>query len=326
MRKFTTNLKLLELFLSLIFSIKNKEQFINKIKILCLNILFIINILLINQEYVLSINSPCIFTFWEPHNSIPGYISLCIDTWKKYFPSNYKIIILDYSNIRNYLGYNLFKQISCKDMSLPIQADAIRVAILHKFGGIWLDSDSIIINSNFTTLFNKSDLQMFGNSKTKCHLGVIYANNKSIILKTWLNEIINNIKIYKHKLFLKRIFPTKTFKESYAKSRIWCYLGNGILNRLLINETSEKDFKAIDLKYSNTLPDQLYPNGTPKEKYLNFYFSKNYMNSFLENCKGIIMLHNSWTPSKYKKMSKEEFLHQDIMLSHLLRRILNITI
>ena len=48
------------------------------------------------------------------------------------------------------------------------------------------------------------------------------------------------------------------------------------------------------------------------------------MNPFLHNCKGILMLHNSWTPLKYKKMSEEEFLHQDIMLAHLLRRILNI--
>ncbi|WP_405341688.1 hypothetical protein [Fibrobacter sp.] len=166
---------------------------------------------------------------------------------------------------------------------------------------------------------------MFGNSKTKSHyIGVIYGNNKSIILKAWLNEIINNIKIYKRKLFLKRIFPIKIIKESYEKTRIWCYLGNGILNRL-INKTSEKDFKTIELKYADALPDQFYFNGTPYQKYLNFYFSKNDMNPFLKNSKGIIMLHNSWTPSHYKKMSKEEFLQQDIMLAHLLRKILNIT-
>lgn len=220
---------LLELLFLLKFSIINKELFTKKIIILCSIISFII----INHEKAISFNNPCIFTFWEPHNLIPGYISLCIKTWKKYFPSNYKIIILDYSNIRNYLGYNLFKQIFCKDMSLPIQADAVRVAILHKFGGIWLDSDTLIINSNFMTLFNKSDLQMFGNSKTKSHnIGVIYGNNKSTILKAWLNEIIYNIKIYKHKLFLKRIIPIKAFKESYEKSRIWCYLGNGILTTI----------------------------------------------------------------------------------------------
>ena len=97
------------------------------------------------------------------------------------------------------------------------------------------------------------------------------------------------------------------------------------INRLLNNKTTEKEFKTIELKYANALPDQLYNNGTPYQKYLSFYFAKNDINSFLENCTGIIMLHNSWTPSKYKKMSKEEFLHQDIMLAHLLRRILNIT-
>ena len=35
-----------------------------------------------------------IFTFWEPKESIPGYLSLCIKTWKKFLPE-YKIIIFN---------------------------------------------------------------------------------------------------------------------------------------------------------------------------------------------------------------------------------------
>ena len=32
-----------------------------------------------------------IFTFWEPNTKIPGYIQLCINTWKKNMP-NYHIL------------------------------------------------------------------------------------------------------------------------------------------------------------------------------------------------------------------------------------------
>ena len=83
-------------------------------------------------------------------------------------------------------------------MTLPIQVDAIRVAILQKYGGIWIDTDILIINSTFLTLFNGSDLIMFGNSINKMqHIGFIYASNKSTILKSWLDRIINNVRIYK---------------------------------------------------------------------------------------------------------------------------------
>jgi len=52
-----------------------------------------------------------------------------------------------------------------------------------------------------------------------------------------------------------------------------------------------------------------------------FYFSPGNPKKIIDNNHGIILLHNSWTPNKYKKMSEEEFLKQDILLAHLLRKI-----
>lgn len=49
----------------------------------------------------------------------------------------------------DYLGESLFNTIICQNMSLQTQSDAIRVAILKKYGGIWMDADTILINRNF---------------------------------------------------------------------------------------------------------------------------------------------------------------------------------
>lgn len=182
------------------------------------------------------------------------------------------------------------------------------------------------MNSNWMDLIKSSDLQIFGTTKFNSqHIGFIYASKQSIILKAWLDEIIRKIKIYKYRLFLKRIFPTKNNKDSYQKLRIWYYLGNGILNKL-VNNASEKDFKRIDLKETNACPELHLDKGSSRKKYIDFYFSQKNMSNFLVNCKGIILLHNSWTPLKFKKMSIKEFLQQDIMLAHLLNKILNNTI
>ena len=39
-------------------------------------------------------NKISIFTFWEPSTNVPGYLQLCVNTWKKNLP-NSNIIILD---------------------------------------------------------------------------------------------------------------------------------------------------------------------------------------------------------------------------------------
>ena len=52
-------------------------------------------------------------------------------------------------------------------MSLQLQSDAIRVALLKKFGGLWLDLDTILLNKQFLFGFNNYDLVMFGSQKEK---------------------------------------------------------------------------------------------------------------------------------------------------------------
>lgn len=299
-----------------------KDHYFKNIILITINIIIIISFSTSKYE-IISSNYNYIFTFWEPHDSLPGYLTLCIKTWKKYLANNYKIIILDYSNIRHYLGYKIVKQILCLDMTLPIQSDAIRVAILQKYGGIWMDADILIVNSKFITMLNGSDLVMFGTSKNQTqHIGFIYASNKSTILKAWLDRIINNVRIYKYKLVLNYLFPIKYFKKSFEELNEWSYLGNGIIDSL-VNNASEKDFKRIEKEDAYSLPEQQLLNKDSIISYINFYFTNNYSLEFLDKCKGVILLHNSWTPKKYKDMSAKEFLKQDILLARLFFRLLN---
>ena len=105
-----------------------------------------------------------IFSFWEPHERIPGYLLLCIETWKKFLPK-YDINILDYKSVEDYLGKSLFSSIICKNMTLPIQVDAIRVALLKKYGGIWIDADTIILNDKLFKDLKNFETIMLGEEK-----------------------------------------------------------------------------------------------------------------------------------------------------------------
>jgi mannosyltransferase OCH1-like enzyme len=143
----------------------------------------------------LSSDSNYIFTFWEPVKKIPGYLQLCLETWRKYLPFK-KIIILNYSNLRNFIDSSYIHRILNLHMTLRTQADAIRVAVLKKYGGIWMDADTIITSSNLTKFTTGSDLIMIGNKKRKLiHSAFIYARKNSTILKKWLKAILYIVRL-----------------------------------------------------------------------------------------------------------------------------------
>ena len=199
-------------------------------------------------------------------------------------------------------------------MSLPIQADAIRVALLKKFGGIWMDADIIITNSAFLKNLEKYELIMLGNNNIQ-HIGFIIASTKSLLLDKWLIEIIKRVYTYR---------KNNKSLNNRTKRVAWNYLGNDIIDRL-INSTKQNKFYRIDKDKINAFPEIKFFRNTSLnaiQKYRLFYFQKRQPEIILNNTKGIIYLHNSWTPIKYKKMLEKEFLKEDILLSKLLSRIL----
>jgi len=206
-------------------------------------------------------------------------------------------------------------------MTLPTQADAIRVAILEKYGGIWMDMDIIITNYNFMKNIFGYDLAFFGNSHEKTPaIGFIYASKNSKIIKEWLINIIKRVSIFKK-------FHTSKYKDFSKISNLykWDYLGNGILNQLL-KKANEKQFIIIDWVKTNAIPERnIFQTNKGDfgiiEAYHNLYFLPGDPKKILYNNPGIIFLHNSWTEKKYKYMSRNTFLKQNIMLSSLLKNI-----
>ena len=104
----------------------------------------------------------------------------------------------------------------------------------------------------------------------------------------------------------------------------WNYLGNEIIDRLTKNVTIKKFFR-LDKNKMNAFPENKYYENsslTKIQQYQQFYFQKGEPHSLLNQIKGIILLHNSWTPFKYKVMSQKKFLSTNILLSRLLAEIL----
>ena len=106
------------------------------ILILCILIVF----LLINHYgYINYLKMPKnIFFFWDKgYDDLPDIGKICVQSWKKLNPE-YRIIFLNKSNIYDFLDKELLEEIWTKNQ-IQTQSDLIRINLLKKHGGIWID-------------------------------------------------------------------------------------------------------------------------------------------------------------------------------------------
>lgn len=275
-----------------------------------------------NNDYLLSLSLYSdkgfrLFTFWEPKEKMPAYIRLCMQTWKKFLPEC-EVVLLDYSNLEEWLGIDVYDEILFKDFSLPKQADAIRCALLKKYGGLWLDADTILTSPQVKDyLMIDSELVMISK-----HLAFIKANNNSKIIADWYNQIQYNLKFYKDVKYQNNAVQKILHPRRYRRVENWDYLGNYILHKMLKTKNKKKFF-SIDRMEINALPELNNKNNDNLvENYQNFYFENDYSQDVIKNTKGIILLHNSWTPQQFLQMNEEEFLSRNNTLSNVLKTVL----
>lgn len=209
-------------------------------------------------------------------------------------------------------------------MTLAMQSDAIRCALLKYNEGIWIDADTIITNSTIFENMKKSDCTMIGRKND----GVIYGAfiyttkpNTDFIAK-WFKELVPHVKQFRWATFWNRFGYCK---DLWVKTHNWDWCVNAITDPLA-KKMSPEQFSYFDKDELYALPEydsDLAKTETDKSRvYQNFYFKPGDATSILQKNKGIILLHNSWTPDEYKRMSEEEFLKQDILLADLLRKVL----
>jgi len=247
-----------------------------------------------------------IFTFWEPRNAIPPYIKLCLNTWERHLPG-YEIVILDYANLSDYLSQNTYDPILFEKFPLMLQKDAIEVAILEKYGGIFMDADTIALGDIRPILQNQqhSDVVMFWE-----HLAFVIAKKHAPMLGLWRNEI------------QKRL---QEFKSGGKVEIAWDFLGNDILSQLIKQFAKHHVCRLDKIKYGYT-PETIYwrHKGRVIDQYLNFWFREDLEldHVFFKN-QSIIALHNSWTPPWYKNLSESEVLRSPCLLSKTLYEVLN---
>src|SRR5258708_22123857 len=78
-----------------------------------------------------------IWSYWDGADP-PLSVSIAINTWYKH-NSDYIVCILSNDNVDQYIDLSTLPK-KYNEVSVQKKADIIRLALLEKYGGIWLDS------------------------------------------------------------------------------------------------------------------------------------------------------------------------------------------
>ena len=268
-----------------------------------------------------------IFTFWEPRKNIHGYISLCMRTWKIFLP-DYEVVVLDWQNLDRYLTPNEIGAVLCKEMTLAMQSDCLRCAILLKYGGIWMDADTILTH-RIDTLLNREGCLFIGRQELgrRVNYGAFIVANApgSQFLLSWYSSLLPRIceaRRY-HLNPLLRVFC----RSKWRKIRRWDYCMNAIIDPLCNEQGERLGYQFVDKDDIGAMPEfRLRRNPrfaalSAAQLYRKYWFEK--PEAEVEGGSGgVVLLHNSWTPKSFRDMSEDEFLSCNVRMACLLRQIL----
>ncbi len=246
-----------------------------------------------------------IYTFWEPKGSIPAYLRLCMKTWETNAPG-FEITVLDHNDIIPFLDRAGFQAEPLLKLPLQVQKDAIQAAVLLNDGGIFMDVDTIILDTlqPVYEFLEKSEAVLFSN-----HLAFIAARPGAIVIKKWADAIRQRL----------NSASLKTLTNSP-----WDFVGNSITNSLFKSSPQSLVTRLDKHRFAYT-PETIhfYNKDGPGEQYRKFWFESHepdtpfYRNQFL------IALHNSWTPDRYRKLNENDFLDEKCLLSVTLKNVLS---
>ena len=253
---------------------------------------------------LLESDKPIIWLYWQNknENSVkPGYLDLCLQTIQKTCEKDFRIIVLD-----DFLVEQLLKTIHKNFRNiepLGMRADYIRFVVVSEYGGIWLDSDTIVLKSLKFLISDRLKKHNFvgfeHDSLGDLSIGIFGGNRKNKVC-----------------LFMKSLF------EDDSRYNLWK------TQKYTISWASPtKNLPGFLKKFVRIYPDEyavhyapetVYPvDWTESERY---YWGTSEPDSFSNF--SALYLHNEMYTEKEKNLTSEQVLNGNFTISKLLRRVL----
>jgi hypothetical protein len=136
-----------------------------------------------------------IWTYWDTEE-LPEFIQKCIETWR-HFNSDYEINILNMNNYQKYTDMDVTKLRHYSKDKPQLTADYIRVILLKKHGGVWMDASIICTkpikfksDTEFFVYYSDNNGILGKNKYPIVENWFIATSKNNIFMNEWYNEFI----------------------------------------------------------------------------------------------------------------------------------------
>jgi hypothetical protein len=144
---------------------------------------------------------PHIFwSYWHDPDNVPNVVNECFISWRRNYPT-YSIIIVNSNTISKFISRDELPRKFDQIKAHQLRSDFIRLALLKKYGGIWMDASILIIKPiEPIWLDHKYDLALFNQpllqtikDKTVAENWFISAPKNSKIIELWSDEFTHGV-------------------------------------------------------------------------------------------------------------------------------------
>jgi len=99
---------------------------------------------------------PYLFTFWEPVKGTPPYIQIALDLFERHLSDSFQHIHLNLQSAHEWSDqidrfiaasepFGLGRSTSLEGRKIAIFSDMLRIELLAKHGGLWIDADTLVM-------------------------------------------------------------------------------------------------------------------------------------------------------------------------------------
>jgi phosphorylcholine metabolism protein LicD len=266
-------------------------------------------------DYDLS-KKPFLWLYWDNinNNKTPVYIDLCYETVVKNCSQSFNVVRLNKDNIKKYLPELDEYEKYLDKLIIAHKVDFYRIMLLYKYGGLYLDSDMIVLRDPVEIIdkLKKYDYVGFGCTGGKCTYGYKQPSNwamasrpTSILMANVLNNLIDKItKKYKENNY-------NTQYHELGKEVIWSEI-----NKLIDTQNYEY------FHYPNKVDGSRDKNGN--WIYNDIIFSDTNIDYDDEQNMLFFTMYNSGVSDDIKKMSRDELLNMKCNYSKFLKKALKL--
>jgi len=197
-----------------------------------------------------------IWAYWDTED-IPEIVKLSIQSWKKTSPQ-YKINFMNQKNIESIISLPK----NWKTLPSYRQSDIIRLLLLEKYGGVWMDASTILLE-DLDKFISKNNLTLFITPTSSFENPVfenwfISAPSNNQVIKLWIEEVLIALQNKKKYINNSSNYSKQTISKLYYHI---CHLALKNIyerNKKLFNGAKIYDSNETAFYYQHNTPDIKY--------------------------------------------------------------------